>query len=135
MLEVTFPDVESVCYNIQNFIYSTRYNLKRTTNDVNPKRLTFVCSCICKKTIKDDDSYTNSETLINTDKKRSNHLSGFVKRRNEKSCPYRLTFLKQESSGYTLKNKLNNKHNHPPEDDQKVSLLYFFLNYLLYHLF
>jgi hypothetical protein len=104
--------------------------MKRTTNEANPKRLIFVCSCICKKTTKDDDELSNPDTQTESVRKRSNNLKGFVKRHNMDSCSYRLTFVKQENGDYVLNNKLVNVHNHPPEDAEKV-IIYPILNYIL----
>jgi hypothetical protein len=112
---MTYKDAEAVCYHIQNYIDISRYNLKRTTNEAHPKRLTFVCSCVCKKIIKDEDNMSINESMTDSVKKRSNNLKGFIKRHNSESCPYRLSFLKSENGEYVLRSRVLNEHNHPPE--------------------
>lgn len=116
-----YPDVESVCYHIQNYMDLSKYNLKRITNEVNPKILTFVCSCICKKTIKEDDNISSSETITDSVTKRGNNLKGFIKRHNFESCSYRITFIKSENGEYWLKPKARNRHNHGKGE---VNLIY-----------
>lgn len=127
-----FPNAESVCYNVQNLINISRYNLKRITNDVNPKRLIFVCSCISRKVVKDfDANYSETETLICSNN--SNNLTGKIKRSNENGCPFRLTFNKLENGEYKLGKKLINEHNHPAEDSEQVSYIFLFkTNYIFY---
>jgi hypothetical protein len=129
MKQLIFPDVESVCYHTQNYIDLSKYNFKRTTNEANPKRLTFVCSCVCKKNQKDDDCISSTETSTDSVKKRSNNLKGFVKRQNVDSCSYRITFIKNENGEYFLRDKLANQHNHPPE---MVSLKLILTYYILF---
>lgn len=92
------------------------------TNDVNPKRLIFVCSCVSRKVVKEEmDDYCDGETVTYSDQKKSNNLKGFIKRHNEDPCPYRLTFIRLENGEYKLHNKHLREHNHPAEDSDQVS--------------
>ncbi len=98
--------------------------------------MTFVCSCVCKKAIKDEQNIPNNESFTDLFKKRSNNLKGFVKRHNADSCSFRLTFIRQENYGYKFKSKCINEHNHSAESNEKVKILIFnFLFIINIHFF
>ena len=103
------------------------------TNDANPKRLIFVCSCVCRKVIKDyEANYSENETLICS--KKSNNLKGKIKRSNEDACPFRLTFTKLENAEYKLANKLIKEHNHPAENSEQVSYIFLYKTIFIFYI-
>lgn len=117
--------MERICYDMQEFINLTRYNLKKCYDDKKPSVLTFVCSCISKKKTKslkkiyndgfDSSPETRRESFdINLTSKKI--LKRNVKRHNEAPCHFRIKFKKnKKSSSISLKKNANFAHNHEPE--------------------
>jgi hypothetical protein len=118
-----YADVECICYDIQEFMDLSRYNLKRTTNKANPDILTFVCSCVSKKTPKRQSSSLSTSLSFNSLKgifSKVGQNDGLIKRRNFEACDFRINFKRLISGEYLLRKKFNFNHNHPPCDGMKV---------------
>ena len=122
-----FNDFSKICILIQDFIFISKYNLKRT-NISNRKSLLCVCSCVSKKK-------TQGKSLSNITDNDSSHLEENLelnktqqeKRENIRACYFRIKFKRnQKGSDFQLVSKGNFLHNHPPakSKDKYVSKKY-----------
>jgi hypothetical protein len=116
-----YQDVEEVCYDLQELIDKSGYNLKRTTNKANPAVLTYVCSCVCKKVAL--RSSNNTTSACNSYKQDSSGFPqvgqngsnvGLIKRTNSQACDFRINFKRLTNGQYLLRKKFNFNHNHSP---------------------
>lgn len=125
-----FNDFFKICSLIQDFIFISKYNLKRT-NISNRNILLCVCSCASKKK-------TQEKSLLNITDNDSSHLEEnlelnktqqekVIKRDNIRACYFRIKFKRNQSgSDFQLVSKGNFLHNHPPakSKDKLVSKIY-----------
>jgi hypothetical protein len=125
-----FNDFFKICSLIQDFIFISKYNLKRT-NISNRNILLCVCSCASKKK-------TQEKSLLNITDNDSSHLEEnlelnktqqekVIKRDNIRACYFRIKFKRnQKGSDFQLVSKGNFLHNHPPakSKDKYVSKKY-----------
>jgi hypothetical protein len=90
----------------------TQYNLKRISNCSNPERLTFVCSCVCRKNNK--CSLSKCLTSISNEDSGERVMKKNVKRSNDEACGFRISFKKLQDGTYNFIDKYNFHHNHKP---------------------
>jgi hypothetical protein len=104
-----FSSFLEICTHVQEFIFKSKYNLKRNSM-ANGKTITFVCSCISKKEAK--GSRNNKEESEDEPKCKRK-----VKRHNIEPCRFRLKFKLDKKNGtFILHRSSNFDHNHPPQD-------------------
>ena len=125
-----FNDFYQICSLIQDFIFISKYNLKRT-NISNRNVLIYVCSCISKKkTQKKSLSYTTandtSHLIENIEYNQTKH-ERLIKRDNIHACYFRIKFKRdKKGNDFLIVTNSNLLHNHPPvkSKDKDVSKTY-----------
>ena len=127
-----FDNFHQICRLIQDFIYISRYNLKRNKIS-NRNVLTYVCSCISQKRMNNKPNLNDIE--MNNDKTETSSLKRNVKRDNVQSCHFRIRFKKTintEAHHYVLVLSANLIHNHPPDKSKnKEVIIYIYNSYTL----
>lgn len=124
-----FRNFLEICRHVQEFIFISKYNLKRNSMS-NGRTITFVCSCISKKEIKfcgknyEENSPSTSENCKSSRK---------IKRQNIEACRFRLKFKQdKESHLYILHKSSNFIHNHPPHENISVEVsIFLFVKFIL----
>lgn len=127
-----------VCEVVQQYIYVSKYNLKRSLLHVR-NQLTFVCSCISKKPQRKNKHKEMSQSLKNNSSEmiesNVNENSKYIlnnhrtKRHNDEACKFRLRFKYHTlRKGYLSLNTCHLIHNHVSEcNANQVRITYHFI--------
>ena len=128
---------------IQNFIFVSKYNLKRI-NSSKSDLITFCCSCASrkvplnrKKNRKFSDSnltsmkYSDNDNSFNNNENEINYFKYVKKRKikrwNVDACTFRIKFkFNFEGNYFSFKNTKNLIHNHTPNSSNEQKVRYFF---------
>lgn len=114
-----FNSFYQICSLIQDFIFISKYNLKRS-NISNRNVLIYVCSCISKKKTP-NQSLSNSTTnnllhLIENFEYDNSQHERHIKRDNIHACYFRIKFKRDKKGNeFILMNNSNLLHNHSPD--------------------
>lgn len=110
-----FENSYEICHHVQEFIFVSKYNLKRNSMS-NIKTITFVCSCISKKETK-YSSKENDLTGESSSPMSTKQPFRKIKRKNVDACRFRLKMKWDRKKGkFILHRKSNFRHNHPPQE-------------------
>ena len=130
LTSVRFNSFYQICSLIQDFIFISKYNLKRT-NISNRNVLIYVCSCISKKKTQQkslSNTITNNRVqLIENIEYNNTQHERLIKRDNIHACYFRIKFKRdKKGNDFMLANNCNLLHNHPPvkSKDKDVSKTY-----------
>ena len=140
-----FTSIKEICSFIQDFIFLTKYNLKRLYH-FNKKTITFCCSCNCKikkKNSQSENFEIPTDLLVQTESFPNFIPSEFFftkrkcKRNNIEPCNFRIKFkFIQKINSYQFIYTKNLYHNHKPQVETfKDVRLFFFLFLFIFFFF